>query len=260
MFKYLGLLLGALALPAPAFAIEPAIAQQVVPASPHLLFLGRDRASRFIFIETATSGVMAETGFGWIAVADPRTGVPTYFERTIVDCTNRVLMSDWITYVDESGRALEHHQGTDVHLANGQTDDRIWDAICNGYYTGRGEQFDGVPAAVAWASSIAGQDFDLGERIKLREVGDLHTFDVTWVRYGRSNFYKAVYMNVANGLKGDDVVEVKGVKDGVLQVDRLGAVGVAIQYYFPIVNGDIGRGSAVWSKKPGSYIEVLSRQ
>lgn len=253
-------LLAAVLAPSPGLAIEPQIAQQVIPAKPQLLFLGRDRAGRFAFIETATSGVMGETGFGWIVTIDAHNDVPGVFERTIADCTNRVLMSDWITYVDAAGNAIEHHRGTDVRLAKVQMEDRIWDAICNGYYTGKGEEFEGVAPAIEWAGSIAGQDFDLGTLVKLHEVGDRYTFDVTWVRYGQSNFYKAVYTNVANGLRGNDIVEVRGVKDGVLQIDRLGAVGTAIQYYFPIANGTIRRGNAVWEKKPTSYIEVISRE
>lgn len=250
-----------LAVAQPVQALEPLIAQQITPDNPHLLFLGRDEAGRLQFIETATAGVMAETGFGWVMTVDARNDVPTMFERMIADCTNNILMTDWITYLDDANRAADHHRGTDVRLANVGPGYRIIEAICHGVYSGSREEFDGVAPAVAWANDVAANEFDLGSVIKLYEVGDRYTFDVSWVRYGRSDLYKGVYTNVANGLRGNDVLRVRGVKDGVLQVDRLGAIGTATPYTFPInPDGSIGRGHAAWEKKPGSYIEVLSRE
>lgn len=237
-------------------AVEPRIAEQVIPANPQLGFIGRDADGKFVFVDAGTAGVVGETGYAWRVTIDLRNEIPVLFERLVIDCPNNIVQTNWLTYLDEMGAVAAQLPASDVHRTKTSEDEAIWWSTCQRRPL-RAAPIDGLGATLSWARTQAASDVDIGGYLKLHEVAKRGTFDITWTRYGRSGLYRAVYTNVATGHVTYDVIEVVGVVDGTVQFAKWGEMGVDINYIFPITSGTIERGHAQWEKGKSAYIEII---
>lgn len=96
----------------------------------------------------------------------------------------------------------------------------------------------------------AGTGVDLGEVFHVRETVTGGGYEGIWRRRGTTSTYDGYWVHLGSGQVLKDVLEVRGVRDGVLQIHRTGSAGDYQARVRP--DGSLAEGSATWSA-PGAF-------
>ena len=113
-----------------------------------------------------------------------------------------------------------------------------------------------VTAATATGpAKPAAKPFDLGAQAGIREMTSEGVYEVFLTRRGTSNVYDGVWLFQPTGVRTNDVLEVRGIENGKLIIDRKSKGG---SYVAPILpSGRTDMGSATWIKDPAYYWALL---
>jgi hypothetical protein len=101
----------------------------------------------------------------------------------------------------------------------------------------------------------AAKPFDLGAQAGMREMTSEGVYEVFLTRRGTTNVYDGVWLFQPTGVRTNDVLEVRGIENGKLIIDRKSKAGSYVASILPSGKPDMG--SATWIKDPGYYWALL---